>query len=469
MKKFTLLLIAALFAVVAKAQTLVTVPDGVQTKEYTIMASGYNEDGYISMKQTAMVAINGNDVYLQGLAYFFPDAYVKGTLNADNQVVIPSGQFVGSDSHGAEYLCGLAVSGDDLVYYKNIVFDYDTKTGVLSLVYGTYYGETDDASATNVWSYFFDATYTPGAFVIPDLVEVPADLETESYQFWGLDTYLEKEVAHNVQVGFYGDDKVYIKGLSGYLPDAWVVGTLSGNTLTIPETYIGVYTDMFGDMYLYFSGATFTYDKDEKEFFSEKGFTSYENPDDAYKMDEYANVYIMKAPDEAGTPANPSITDFEGVGADYPNVVLSIPVVDVNGNPLATENLYYQLYIEKNGTQSPLTLAASLYRYLDEDMTLIPYEYDDDWDIYRGGTTVYLNQGEDEIATWTKIGVKSIYKGGGETHESDIVWMATTGIRTLVNDQWSMVNAPIYNLAGQRLNAPKKGINIINGRKVVIK
>jgi hypothetical protein len=30
-------------------------------------------------------------------------------------------------------------------------------------------------------------------------------------------------------------------------------------------------------------------------------------------------------------------------------------------------------------------------------------------------------------------------------------------------------DARIYNLSGQRLSAPQKGINIINGRKVVIK
>ena len=30
-------------------------------------------------------------------------------------------------------------------------------------------------------------------------------------------------------------------------------------------------------------------------------------------------------------------------------------------------------------------------------------------------------------------------------------------------------NAPIYNLSGQKLTAPRKGINIIDGRKVVVK
>ena len=42
-----------------------------------------------------------------------------------------------------------------------------------------------------------------------------------------------------------------------------------------------------------------------------------------------------------------------------------------------------------------------------------------------------------------------------------------TGISTITMD--ATKNAPIYNLSGQRLTTPQKGINIINGKKVVIK
>ena len=44
-----------------------------------------------------------------------------------------------------------------------------------------------------------------------------------------------------------------------------------------------------------------------------------------------------------------------------------------------------------------------------------------------------------------------------------------TSIQTLNIDPENMDDARIFNLSGQRLNAPQKGINIINGRKVVIK
>ena len=42
-----------------------------------------------------------------------------------------------------------------------------------------------------------------------------------------------------------------------------------------------------------------------------------------------------------------------------------------------------------------------------------------------------------------------------------------SGINSIMTDKND--NAPVYNLSGQRLVAPKKGINIINGRKVIVK
>ena len=46
--------------------------------------------------------------------------------------------------------------------------------------------------------------------------------------------------------------------------------------------------------------------------------------------------------------------------------------------------------------------------------------------------------------------------------------IGSTGISTITTDAIDR-NTPIYNLRGQRLAAPQKGINIINGKKVVVK
>jgi hypothetical protein len=44
-----------------------------------------------------------------------------------------------------------------------------------------------------------------------------------------------------------------------------------------------------------------------------------------------------------------------------------------------------------------------------------------------------------------------------------------TGIRTIDNGQMAIDNAAIYNLSGQRVGKLQKGINIVNGKKVIVK
>ena len=55
-------------------------------------------------------------------------------------------------------------------------------------------------------------------------------------------------------------------------------------------------------------------------------------------------------------------------------------------------------------------------------------------------------------------GVKAFYFEGDED---------ATGISTINNGQWTMDNAVIYNVAGQRIQKMQKGINIVNGKKVL--
>ena len=44
-----------------------------------------------------------------------------------------------------------------------------------------------------------------------------------------------------------------------------------------------------------------------------------------------------------------------------------------------------------------------------------------------------------------------------------------TGINTIANSQQPMANGPIYNLAGQKMSKFQKGVNIVNGKKVLVK
>ena len=236
---------------VVEDDVLVTLPEGVETVEYTLDLTGYTSQAAISDTGTKLVAFDGDDVYLQGLAYYFPEAYVKGTRNAEGQYVVKSGQFVGEDEYGKEYIIGLSVDDENNFFYEDeIVFDFNEETGVISLVEGTYYGESESKSEPSVWDYFEAAVYTPGTFVLPDVVELPEGAEVET---WYLSASDSDDAAVNGEVGVaIVGNEIYVQGLCSYLPDAWVKGTIDGETATFPAgQFYGTYADSY---YLFFAG-----------------------------------------------------------------------------------------------------------------------------------------------------------------------------------------------------------------------
>ena len=60
---------------------------------------------------------------------------------------------------------------------------------------------------------------------------------------------------------------------------------------------------------------------------------------------------------------------------------------------------------------------------------------------------------------------------GSNAKEIMLLWddKEATGIESLTPGPSPMGEESIYNLNGQKLSSPLKGINIINGRKVIVK
>ena len=329
----------------------------------------------------------------------------------------------------------------------------------------------------------FDSNVTNGTYARPDggtdasgyftaIVVAPEDLVTEIYSFKGYDLYYKEDTYSEVQVGFYGENEVYIQGLSIYLPKAWVKGKLVDGTLTIPRTYLGIYTESDGnwseDYDLFFSGSTFVYDAEAGTFYSEWGYVSYETPEDEYFYDEFKYVTLTKLEDYATTPADPEILEFSYLDNPYPYVKFYIPTVDVNGNPLIESKLAYQFYYYKENKMYVLVLTKDLYPELDADMSEIPYLFSQQGIVFNN--YLYLNQPDQEIDSWHQIGLQSIYYGGGEYHSSNVVWFnneTADGIASPLGETEEGV--AIYNVSGQRLNKMQKGINIVGGKKILVK
>ena len=80
----------------------------------------------------------------------------------------------------------------------------------------------------------------------------------------------------------------------------------------------------------------------------------------------------------------------------------------------------FWLDVENAEDIEPLVLTPDLYKYLEANTTEIPYGFSEDYDIYQD--MLYLNQSEEEVLTWLRLGLQTIYRGGGEENKSNIVW-----------------------------------------------
>lgn len=280
------------------------------------------------------------------------------------------------------------------------------------------------------------------------------------------------------------EEKVYVYNFGNY-GQTIELNINSDKTFEVPsDQFLFYYDEELGDCYLYGLNETATGLVNHITATGTETSISFDQTWTAYSYSGYivggqntgctitltdgsTYVYPAEIEDVAATPATPTDLEYDVHPTYGPRIFVEVPLIDVDGNKLRKDRLFYQIYYMKDGTASAYTLLASAYEKLDSDMDLIPYNFTDDWDIYTEDDSkkVYL-YGTDG---WEKVGVKSIYQGGGETHESEIVWydIVDTGI--------SQVNAALqnggkaFNLAGQQVKQGYKGIVIKDGKKFVIK
>lgn len=399
---------ALVLSYVEPAEELVTLPEGAEVEEWTFEGS-YNTQSAKSVQKAVGVAIVGNDIYAQGFANYFPEAWLKGTINGTT-VTFANGQFVGEDDEGKEYMLGVANDGKTIT---DIVFDYDAEAQKLTLSSQTpYIAENGDSKTSlSMYGYWTSVKLYAGEPVIPEVVVLPEGAEVAAYSMAYKDNK-GAEATKPVNVAVV-DNEVYFQGMSNYLPEAWVKGTLADGNVTFEAMqYMGKYAD--NDSYFFYGNApvVFTYDT-EAETYSATGQV-YGVLGDRYYDGNYTDPVLSKVVEKAATPATPSITGVEE--SQYGDVVLfNVPTVDVNGDAMVASKLSYQFFVDDEST--PLTFTPEYFTKLTEEMTVIPYGFTENYDIYAD--QIYLNMPHD---TWTRLGLQSTYAGGGEEHKSEIFW-----------------------------------------------
>ena len=314
-------------------------------------------------------------------------------------------------------------------------------------------------------------------------VEVPGNLETEIYIFSARvyvegTTSIPEDYTYQSRIGFDGND-VYIKGLSANTADMWLKATKNeaGQYVIPANQYMGQLN--FGGWFVfdYYLAArdendkavdiVLDYDAEKNQFTTNQVVVLHESPDYWYPYETYTKVSFTKYAETAATPIDPTI---EGVAlkGNYPYIRCTIPATGTNGETLNKEKLYYTVWIEKNGQQAPYTFTATGYG-IDEDKTEIAYL--SGYDLAAEFYDIYFKEAEEEMNTWAKIGIQSIYYGGNECHKSNVVWKENANYTDIahIRSKKDDVSSSIYNMAGQRTNHAAKGLYITNGKKIVVK
>ena len=169
-------------------------------------------------------------------------------------------------------------------------------------------------------------------------------------------------------------------------------------------------------------------------------------------------------------PADPTIQWYDsGDEFGFSKIMFTMPTVDINGNKLDEDLLSYSIFLDNGRGAELFTFQASDYIYdLEEDLTEIPYTALRGTDFYADHLYFYRTNAEGYETFFTdRIGMQVYYTVNGVRNQSNIVWVDNPdGIGEIKADQ-SNKDDKIYNLAGQRLEKAQKGINIINGKKIL--
>lgn len=363
MKKFTLTFVAFIIAAMSYAQpTPVVLPETATVEDYTLTGKNYfnpeDENGYEDLNETIKIGFDGNDVYIQGLCGYLPEAWIKGVRNGSD-VTFESGQFYGYFTYGTAslpmYFCGY----NDAI--TDVVFQYNEEYGIF--VTDSYIVTNSNTATLDAYHYLTDVILFKGAAEPQDeVVTPPAGMENVPYIFTATRIILDEEgyhsenVTRNVTVGFAQNSEVYIQGLCEQLPEAWIVGTKNGDEATFKGgQFYGNYTDEDGEWKLYFGSRlagqteqiddmTFDYDLSTGAFTSTQYMILNSTRSTYAPFEEYVNVRIER------NPSGPTAIE----SAETENNIVNVTYTDISGrsisNPETTRGIIIMTTTKANGT-----------------------------------------------------------------------------------------------------------------------
>ena len=263
-------------------------------------------------------------------------------------------------------------------------------------------------------------------------------------------------------------------GWYGTLPGQWGhiwLGGISGGTCrpcvishaVIENAYYGIVADSnaTGNDVVFTDGTTtYAYDPADGSFSTTQTIFASNSDTSGGQGEAYHAPRFRRYQEYAATPADPNVSYFQDMGR-FSILMLNVPLQDTEGRFMDPSKVSYQLYIDDD---DPYTLYTDEYTRLPEDIDEVPYLFTDENReafsrsyICEKAYAIYLFQ-----KGFDRIGVQTIYRGGGEEHMSNICYWnfnEPDHVDGIANVQDAKPVAS-YDMTGRQVEQVRKGFSI---------
>ncbi|MDY6301018.1 MAG: hypothetical protein SPL96_03890 [Bacteroidales bacterium] len=418
----------------------------------------------------------------QGYIWFSILPWIKAEPAGDGKYVVKLPQLYIIDAGDPYYAYCMHYDEDEgmPVVEEEGEIEFTWQDGVLTQQGDKFIGLCD---ATADWFYMADQhiVYAPQT---DEITTLPEDMYVQSYTMTYLSdpTDLSKTRETVVSVAIDGED-IYMGNLNNNNPDSYIKGKLvDGKATFATRQYLGpdpyynghIYV-LTGDAYVdaeTYSSPVFNYnlndeivfnvDEDARNIVAEWPASMITNvgPNTLSILNDYVAPSLVAFDEVPAVPANPIFTVEDitvNITTGFTVLHFTIPTVDVDGNKLNENKLYYNILLD----DEVFTFDPETYIGLSNAMTDVPYKFEDNinFDIYMSGNgrhTVYIYTTDYDI-----IGVQSIYTAGDEVNRSEIIYVNNpthSGINEFTTGA-QVVDTRYYDLTGRELpTAPTTGL-----------
>ncbi|MDE6334014.1 MAG: hypothetical protein K2L77_05140 [Muribaculaceae bacterium] len=473
----TIIALAAAAMPAAAADIITETPAGQAVEYYADLQNYDNTFGFMGDYHTTQTIVFAEDgsVYIPNmLMRRTMPAYVKGTFDSEAKTItVQPGQWVFYFPN-VEIPVALFTLDDagyagpaESEFYKNpLIFDV-SDDGVISLRASDdfpMFGLCNTLNSTEVYANAKDLRFIPVKNVAGNLTHFTS-------------TYTRDGAVSTTTASGYreGDDIIWVRGLVPSYPESWVKIERTGNDFMIKSFQVMMYFSTEDPI------VAAALDKDNNAVFQMIVEVDNETlemnignsilplcnitPDNNGSFElyqKYDNIHLLAGGFAASKPAAPTFRSYSGPNSSgETEFIFDAYPVDTEGNIIVSSQLYLRMYIDGK----PYTFTTAEYGRLDEDMALVPYNFNNYNYFSIGGDDnqrryVYLQRLPADTRT---IGVETVYMLDGSEQTSDrLVYDITTGkADTMLGIEYVTPddNAPAvyYDMQGVRVHNPRTG------------